>query len=165
MTDRDSRWSPRGLLVLALLALTLGAAACGDDDDGDNATAGQDDGQPQDIDTTTPLTGTPKEQITAAYDRFTDVYYTKDPDAICALLSRKGQRDWAKKAESCEQGVKKYFDSIQMLSKTQPKVVDVRVDGSRALAKTQIKGGGVYPVPFIKEDGEWKPNTGGAGGS
>jgi hypothetical protein len=162
MMDRDGRWSLRALLLLALLALTLGAAACGDDDDGDNATAqGQGSGQPQEVDDSAPVSGSPKEQIEASFDRFTDAFYTEDPESICALLSRKGQRDWGKKAGSCEEGVEAYFDSIQKLSKAQPKVIDVRVDGSRALAKTQIKGGGVYPVPFIKEDGEWKPNAGG----
>jgi hypothetical protein len=162
MTGRGGRWSPRGVLLVALLATTLGAAACGDDGDGDKATAqGQGEGQPRETGDAAPVGNTPEAQIRTAHEEFIKAFYSKDAESICSLLSRKGQRQWRKNAKTCEEGVKQFFGSIQGLGERKPKVIGVRVDGSRALARTQVKGSDVYPVPFIKEDGEWKIDAGG----
>jgi hypothetical protein len=166
MVKRDARLGLRLIALLALLMLALGAASCGDDDDdggngggGDAAAQGQsqdDGGDP------VPVDNSPEGQIRAAHTKFIEVFYEKDPGPICDLLSRKGQRDWTtKKAKTCEEGVESFFNNIQDLGKKRPRITDVRVDGNQALANTRVKGSAVYPVPFIKENGEWKINAGG----
>lgn len=152
------------MALLALLVLALGVVACGDDDGdsgggGGNAAA---QGQSQDSEDPVPVDNSPEGQIRAAHIEFIDVFYKKEPGPICDLLSRKGQREWiTKTAKTCEAGVKEFFGGIAGLAPNKPKIIDVRIDGKQALAKTRVKGSSVYPVPFIKEDGVWKINAGG----
>jgi hypothetical protein len=151
------------MAVLAMLvALALGAAACGDDgDDGDDggggaAAASQDQPQPEAFD------NTPEGRIRALHAQYIDLYYDKNVAAVCDLTSRKGRRLWAKNAKSCEDGMKKFLGRIVRLSKNRPRVLKVRISGDRAIAQTRVKGSSVYPVLFRKEGGEWKLDGGGA---
>lgn len=165
MMHRNDRWGLRAAALIALLVLALGAAACGDDDDGGNggnAAAGQSESQDK-LDPAAFDTSTPEGQIKAAHAEFINVFYTKDAERICELSSRKAQREWKAKTKSCEAGVKSFFDGIQSLAKNRPRVIEVRIDGPRALAQTRVKGSQVYPAPFVKENGEWKIDGGGAG--
>jgi hypothetical protein len=164
MMMRDARLKLRFMALLALLVLALGATACGDDDGdgggGGNAAA---QGQSQDGEDPVPVDNSPEGQIRAAHTKFIDVFYEKEPGPICDLLSRKGQREWrTKTAKTCEEGVAEFFKSISGLAKNKPKVTGMRIDGNQALVKTRVKGSSTYPVPFIKEDGEWKINAGGS---
>lgn len=166
MMGRGDRLGFRMAALIALLALALGAAACGDDDDGDSGDSGaaaQSQTESQDrLDPASFDTSTPEGQIKAAHAEFINVFYTMDAKRICELTSRKGQREWRGKTGSCEAGVKAFFDGIQGLAKNKPRITEVRIDGSRALAKTRVKGSKVYPAPFVKEDGEWKVDGGGS---
>jgi hypothetical protein len=163
MVDRDNRWGLRLAALMALLVLALGAASCGGDDgdDGDDGAAAKAQSQGE-VDPAS-FDDSPEGQIRALHARFINVFYDKDLETVCDLTTRKGKRQWAEgPATSCEDGLKRFFDSVSGLAKNRPRVLRVRIDGDRALATTRVKGSQVYPVQFRKEDGEWKMDAGGA---
>ncbi|HYI99591.1 MAG TPA: hypothetical protein VEX36_07955 [Thermoleophilaceae bacterium] len=154
--------------LVAVLVLALGAAACGDDDgDSDGDGGGNAAAQTQSEDKLDPASfdNSPEGQVEAAHAEFINVFYSKDAERICALSSRKAQREWKAKLDSCEAGVDAFFKGISSLAKDKPRIVKVRISGNRALAQTRVKGSQVYPAPFVKEDGKWKVDGGGAAGT
>lgn len=161
-------WSMlRVLALIALLVLALGVVACGDSDDSDSsgngAAAAQGDSNGGDDDA--PAADTPKGQVQAAYDEYIETFYEKDSAAVCDMLSQKGQGLWQKWAKgqgrTCESAVDKFFNSDVKLSSNRPYLVRVRLSGSRALAMAKTKRSDVYPVPMVKDGGQWKIDTGG----
>lgn len=158
----NTRYSKHRLLaLLATVALALGAAACGDSDDDNGGAAAQ--GQSQNGDQA-PVDNSPEGQIRATYAKYTDTFYTKDPEAICAMLGQKAQRQWAGKTDkTCEAGIKRFFGAGATLGKNRPYLVKIRINGQQALATAKTKTSNTYPVPMVKENGEWKINIGGAG--
>lgn len=156
--EGDFRLRLRMMALAALLVLALGAAACGDDDDGGdgNATAKAQDGvDPAAFD------DTPDGQVRLSYAQFVDAFYDKDARASCALMTKKTQRAVAANGNGgCEAGLKNYFTSGSELVKDRPRIVRLKITGSRAVAITQVKGSARYPVPFVKQDGKWKVNGG-----
>lgn len=163
MLDRDNRWRLRVAALMALLVLALGTASCGDDDadDGDGGAAANTQSQSQDEVDPASFDDSPEGQIRALHAAFINAFYDKDVETVCDLTTRKGQRLWARGAKSCEDGLKKFYDSVSGLGKNRPRVLKVRIDGQRALATTQVKGNDVYPVQFRKQSGEWKMDAGG----
>lgn len=165
MTDMHDRLRYRAAALAALLVLGLGAASCGDDDDdggdGGNGRAAAQTQSQGDVDPAS-FDNTPEGQIRALHARAVNAIYSKDPERICQLSSDSAQRKWRGKNDSCEEGVKAYYKSIQSLSKDRPRIVKVRIQGSRALAQTRVKGSNIYASPFVKEDGEWKLDAGGS---
>lgn len=167
MMGRGDRLGFRVAALLALLVLALGAAACGDDEadggDGGGSGGGSVPQSQQPLDPAS-FDSSPEGQVEAAHAEFINVFYTKDADRICALSSKKAQRQWRGKLDSCQAGVDAFFKGINKLAADRPRVIDVRIDGPRALAQTRVKGSKVYPAPFVKEDGQWKVDGGGTGG-
>lgn len=142
------------MALAALLVLVLGAAACGDDDDGGgdgNAAAQAQRGvDPADFDKT------PDGQVRLAYAQFVEAFYGKDVRTSCAMMTDRTKRQVAAGAASCETGLRSYFKSGSTLVKDRPRIVRLKVTGSRAVAITQVKGSARYPVPLVKQGGEWK---------
>jgi hypothetical protein len=162
--DGDVRLRFRIFALAAVLALTLGAAACGDDDDGGDAGDGgskpaastsQGGVDPAAFD------DTPDGRVRLTYAQFVDAFYDKKARESCALMTRKTQRQVAANGSGdCEAGLESYFKGGSTLVKDRPRIVRLKVTGSRAVAITQVKGSAKYPVPFVKQGGEWKINGG-----
>jgi hypothetical protein len=160
MTYMHDRSRYRAAALAALLALALGAASCGDDDDGgDSGGAAAQTRQQGELDPAS-FDNTPEGQIRAAHARYVNIVYSDHPERICQFSSAKAKREWRGKADSCEEGVKAYYDAGLGLSKDKPRVLKVRIDGPRAVAHTQVKGSNVYTSKFLKEDGQWKLDQG-----
>ena len=156
------RWGSRVAALAALLVLALGAASCGDDDDGGGDAGASAQSQSQGALDPASFDDSPEGQVRAAHARMVNVVYSEHPERLCEFSSRKAQREWISgKADSCEEGVKTFYDTLQKLSKDRPRVLKVRIQGRRALARTQVKGSNVYSSVFVKEDGEWKLDKGG----
>ncbi|HYI99578.1 MAG TPA: hypothetical protein VEX36_07890 [Thermoleophilaceae bacterium] len=159
--EGDVRSRFRIFTLLALLALALGAAACGDDDDGGEdgaskpaASTSQDGVDPADFD------NTPDGQVRLVYAQFVDAFYDKKVSETCALMTARTQKDVATGTGSCEAGLRNYFKGGSTVVKDRPRIVRLKITGSRAVAITQVKGSARYPVPFAKQDGQWKVNGG-----
>lgn len=143
----------RGAGLLVMLALALGAASCGDSEDADGG------GDAAAAERKQVFANTPDGRIRATYADFVDVFYERDAQAICDLMTQRTQRELAKqmrKDKSCKSRVGFYFDNGSRPVKDKPKILRIKIKGSRAVAVTQVKGSRRYPVSFAKEDGEWK---------
>ena len=163
MRGMRDRLGYRVAALAALLVLALAGASCGDDDDGgdgsENGGAVAQAPSQGDVDPAS-FDSSPEGQVRAAHARIVNAIYSEHPERICQLSSAKARREWRGKSDSCEEGVKIYYDSIQSLDKNRPRIVKVRISGSRALAQTQVKGSNIYDSPFVKENGEWKLDAG-----
>jgi hypothetical protein len=169
--NTDNRFVFRVITLLAVVVLALGAAACGDSDDdgnGDSANASKNEsdggssgkGSPQDVasaDDGDP-NGTPEEQLTALYGQFVDLYYKKDAKGLCEILSTKAQKQFGKSGGGCEKRFKGMV--AETPSPNRPYIVELKVSGNKAVASVKTKNSEAYPVPFVKQGGEWKISGG-----
>jgi hypothetical protein len=158
VVEGDGRRRHRALALLAVLVLALGAVACGDDGDGgDSPNAQGGDGE------TTAVDNSPEGQIRSTYASFVDTFYGKDATAVCESLTASARKRVGRDHQGCEKRFQTLFDSTT-LGRNKPYVVHLRVDGPRALALVKTKTSNRYPVPFQKENGEWKLDGGWGGG-
>jgi hypothetical protein len=155
-----TRMGPLARLVavaMASVALTA-TAGCGDSDDGESVAK---DGQSaaQQATDTKPVAGTPDAEIRAVYERYVDAFYAKDVAAVCALFTKKMQKDIGN-GTPCKKTLRGFIKSGSISTK-RPYVTKVKVKSpasATAWVKTQTSKS--YRIPFQKVDGEWKANGG-----
>lgn len=160
-TDRGRRHMGLRLAALAaLLALVLGAAACGDsDDEGSDGNGGQAAAQDGGS-TATTADNSPEGQVRATYGKFVEAFYSKDAKGVCEVFGPIPRKQaMTKPGVTCEEGFGEYLEGLGTMSKHKPYVVKLRVDGPSALAQVRTKTSDIYPVRFDKLDGEWKINA------
>jgi ketosteroid isomerase-like protein len=136
------------LTVSALLA--VGAAGCGDSDDGDgNQQAG----------------GSEQAQARAAVEGLYAAIADGDAEAVCDSLTDAGQKQVAGgglggKSASCADAFQKFLDAAERqggLDLTlKAKVRKVTVKGDRGTATVSFGGNRTGAVPLAKQDGEWR---------
>ncbi|HEX2161340.1 MAG TPA: hypothetical protein VHF88_05905 [Thermoleophilaceae bacterium] len=137
-------------VLLALLALSLGAAACGGSDD-DEATAQKGHAAG--------MTGDERE-IHDLYAEVTDRFYAKDAAGVCGLMTDAARRDQGKKSkQTCEEWFKALWQS-GTLGKNKPYIAKLAIRGGKAQARVKTKNSKLYPVEFTREDGRWKVSDG-----
>jgi len=147
--------------LLALLLSILAPASCGEDGgDGSDRQAASSAAESHVDPASFPETA--EGQIRSLHARFVNVLNGGDVESVCDLTTRKGQRQWAEGAKSCQEGVEVFYDSAAGPPQSRPRVLEVSVDGDRAVATTSSEGGGIYPARFRIEDGLWKVDQGGA---
>lgn len=153
MINANDRTKLRALALLAALTMALGAAACGDDDDG----GGDSSNVAQEAETT--FDNSPEGQIKQAYSDFVDLFYSKRPAEVCGQLTQSAAKRMGKGFGGCEKRLAIYFKESN-LSQDKPYVVKLRIDGPRAIAMVKTKKSNRYPVPFRRQNGEWKVDGG-----
>lgn len=145
----------RALTLLAVMVLALGVAACGDDDDGNTSNAAQKS-------ESTTVDNSPEGQIRSTYAGFIETFYGKDAKDVCERLTASARKRVGRGYKGCEQRFETFFKTANF-GKNKPYVVKLRLDGPRALAFVKTKTSKQYPVPFQKENGEWKLDGGWSG--
>lgn len=145
------------VLAVAAVLVALWGVSCGDSDD-DGGSAGAPSGETQAASGgRQPVDASQEDQVRAAYVRYVKTFYSKDPDAICDLLSQKAQRAWVSgDSRNCEEGVRTFFESSLGPIDTRPKITGIKINGSRATVSTSKKGKPTSPGLLVKEDGQWK---------
>jgi len=146
-------WSHAATL-LVVAAVALGAAACGDSDDG-----GSGSGAEARERTVTEEPTTPEGHIEATYDEFAQRVSDRDLAEACALFSDGARRKFAagKTCVASFNALLRDYDFKQITAE----VVRVRLKGSdRATAMVKDRKSESYPVPFVREAGEWKLDGG-----
>ena len=140
----------RLLALLAVLALALGATACGSDDDGgSDAQAGGGDS----------ASDSPKEQISADYDKFIDDIYEGRYAEACKGYSAKYLKFYPKHikiADTCIKTMQAEFKTVSL--QPRPWVDRVEVKGpNRAIGFTKTaKDDAGNPIKFVEVNGTWK---------
>lgn len=161
------------LAVVAMLAVAAMAGGCGGSDDdepagGGSAAADVDGGQSSaggeqpdggGSDASDQDVGGPEGEIRALYERFVEVVYDGDAQAACSLLAPAARKKFADGRDSCEAAMKVRLDP-KKLSKNRPYLVGVKIRGEKALARGKTKNSNTYPIPLVKQGGEWKINGG-----
>jgi hypothetical protein len=178
MTHNGNQPTARAITLVVLLAVALCMVACGSDNDDDaseggggnpaaQSQAGGEDtqrseggstaGGAQSADTTGQ-----EDQVHAAYTKYIQTFYSRNPENICNLISQEAQQAWARPpATSCQQGVKALFASGATLSPLKPKIANITIKGNKATVSTTKAGKRTGPGPLIKENGQWKVDAGG----
>jgi hypothetical protein len=149
----------RLLALVAVLSLAVGVTACGDSDDGDSSAS---TGGGASADTSpggsSDAAATPEGEVKAAYEQLLDNFKAGKAQAACALLTARGKEQTAQIAgpdyPTCEKVVKGLSERIN--PRFRPRVVNVRVNGKRAVAtvKTGEEVRGNYI--FANSGGSWK---------
>jgi hypothetical protein len=134
------------------LVLAVGVGACGDDDEGGDANASQQDAKTT---TTAAQPTTPEGKVRALYASNIDATYAKDGKTVCDTLSASARKSLQQQAGSCEAWFKSTLGGNE-LSKNRPFIVKLNMQGNRARALVKTKNSNRYPVYFVKQDGEWK---------
>lgn len=108
------------------------------------------------------------EQIRAAIARTQEAFAAGKLRAVCASLTRDGQRQIGQLGhdliggppEPCPPELALIADGIRqnggLGQALRPRVVDIEVDGDKATAMVEFDRGGRGAVPLAKERGEWK---------
>ena len=183
-----TRTSLRMLILLALLGLVLGAAACGSDDDGGDSGGGEaaadaGDSAPADAQVDgdgggaggsqaagdeggeASSSGSGDEQaIRAAQERLQYAFYNRDGERFCAGLTEQvAERFGSADDVSCPAAVRSVIPEPLPradIEKYRSRIASVVVDGDRAKVKfVQVSETKVPPVEFVNEDGTWKLAT------
>jgi hypothetical protein len=163
----------RVALLCVLVALALGAAACGDSDDGGGSAA---TGAETSSAEAALGKGTDEQQIVAVFRYLRDRYNVRDAEGYCDKLSKSakaqimGTGTALKQPGPCTEVMKHLLALGEELKyKLKPvKVYAVAIDGRKAIVRTSggIAGKTPKPLAGVKEDGEWKvSDVGGSFGS
>jgi hypothetical protein len=149
-------WTARSAALGAIAVLALGGAACGSDDSSEKPASG--DAAAKEA-TTKPAPRTGEERrIEVAYESLLDALYSGNGVAACALMTPQARDKFGASTDTtCEKRVK---EESGKLSKLRPKVISMRVQGSRAVIRAGSANTFKYPVPFAKVGGEWKVSGG-----
>jgi len=138
----------RALALMAVLALALGATACGSDDDsGSDAQAGDAAGD------------SPKQQISDDYDKFIDDIYEGRYAQACKGYSDAYAKKYPKQvkiADTCVKTMQSEFKTVSV--QPRPWIARVIVKGpGRAVAFTKVRRDDYgNPLKVVKVDGTWK---------
>jgi hypothetical protein len=158
----------RAAALAAVLALALGAAACGSDDDGDgggdsaaasgSTTSGGQASNGGGGSSSAAEGSGPEQQIRATYDAYLAGFNEDDLAAACATMTAKLQRQFGA-GTTCE---KRFEDLVggQSLPKSEASIVKLDVNGKTAKADVKTKGSAVYAVRFTKTGDGWKISGG-----
>ena len=162
----SSRWTYRLVVLVALLALVLGAAACGSDDgdDKDSATAAAEQQSDKksaenDADDAKAVKETGRKgEAQAAYMSFVDALYKRDAELVCSKMTAQAQR----RMQPGTPCVKAMTGVVNIeFSSTKPYVVEVeKGKGGELTVWAKTPNSETYPIPFVEQDGEWKVNGG-----
>lgn len=146
------------LALAATLLVALGIAACGSDDSGGSATAGE--GQ---ADTRSEGDGDraqAERDVRAAFQALQDAFTERDAEGLCDQLTPQAQRqtgiDGAPDATTCVGVAKMLFDQWGENIRRNAEIVRLRVDGDRALAVLTAGDKLELKRPFLKTDDGWK---------
>jgi hypothetical protein len=161
--DRMPIRLPAMAVALVVLALSLGAVACGDSDDGGDASA---------EDAATPSGGgaSEREQVTALMPYLRQRFNATDGKGFCAKLSAAGKREVteyalevpALKTRDCATFISRYTQKAVVEANAPHRPVRIRkveVNGDKA--KVTMTGGlagirSIATYKLAKEDGEWR---------
>lgn len=148
---RAARLAP---LAAALAIAVVGVAACGSDDGADGSNGQTASGDEQ--------------EIKAVYAKMTDSVYAGKSKVACTTMSRSAAREFGASftnstgggdvANGCEAAMDYVHETIR--NNNRPRIVRLKIDGDRATAYAKTKNSDAYPIPFVKEDGEWRINGG-----
>lgn len=109
-----------------------------------------------------------EEQIRAAIERTQKAFAAGDLRAVCASLTKDGQRQIGQLGhdiigappEPCAPELALIADAIKqnggLARALRPKVIDIEVDGDKATATVRFDRRGQGAVPLAKERDEWK---------
>jgi hypothetical protein len=155
----------RLLAAAALLALALGVSACGDSDDGGEATAngGDSSGKAKDVVQIVAPDGASDDEkaIYDVYDDFIDGVVGGDPEGACEAFTPEVRRNFEKlgqKDRPCPAQMRFYFAPQKDV--VPPDIVRLDVNGKTATALVRAGKSKLYPVDFSKVADEWKVNGG-----
>lgn len=151
----NDRYAARLAAGLTAVALAMGAAACGSDDDEPASPKGSADGNARQVSESPdpkPEPAGDEATIRQIYDELVDAFYAGDGERACALLTKEAQKGLSGTVP-CEKYIK---SKAKELSPERPFIASLRVQGDRAEARAGTKKTAKYPVLFKKIDGEWK---------
>lgn len=155
----------RLLAAAALLALVLGVSACGDSDDGGEATAngGDSSGKARDVVQIVAPDGASDDEkaVYAVYDDFVDGVVGGDPESACEAFTPEVRENFEKlgqKDRTCPAQMRFYFSPKKEI--TPPKIVRLDLNGDTATALVRAGKSKLYPIDFKKVGEEWKVNGG-----
>lgn len=107
--------------------------------------------------------GGAEDDARAAISALQKAFADGDREAICAALTRDAQRhvggmghdgDAGPRPEDCAEDLPIFSDNVKEIVARD--VVDVRVEGRRAIATVEFGEGATGEVPLAREGGEWK---------
>lgn len=161
---RDGRVSPRLIALSVAVALAFGVAACGsgDDDSGngnEGANLSADSSSKGTAESGT--TGSPQQQVKAAYDHYIDARRAKQYEQACAVFSASFRRQYPKYAglgKSCVDSMRRELAG-RPSNPESPKVVKVKLINNRVATgyvKTTPDSTTRSLIRFIRQDGTWK---------
>jgi hypothetical protein len=166
MSVHGARSAWRLAVLLAAVALIVGAVACGSDDGGDgggdSAAASQDAasgsaGDGGDEKAVADVGGAEERDIAARVNRVQRAILKGDSALICKNFTTQARREAAKRSRkgTCTDN----FDQIaaaRVKGAEFPKVVTVKIDGDEADVTLRENDGRTFPVKVLKQGGEWK---------
>jgi hypothetical protein len=156
--------SLRVVAVSAVIALTLGAAACGgsdDSSDGGDQAAKADAAQSDDGGSTEVDTSTPEGQVRATLLQFADGMQAGDPQKVCSVVTPAVEKQltaYFESTKTCEAVVRKVTKGAY---DGDPKVTSLKVDGDKAtMTAVSATGERQQELEFVKTGGVWKISDG-----
>jgi hypothetical protein len=159
-TERRASATLRVVAVAAAAALALAIGACGGSDDGGGGDPDTGAGGTKPV--STEIGGSPEQQIKKTYDLLVKYIYSGQGERACDLMTPRIQRFFersGKTTDSCAAFWEKIRSKLPK-DDTRPRILSLKVNGNKAVAQTKHGQYEVYPVPFVKRDGEWRMNGG-----
>lgn len=164
----ESRVSGCLRVLVVAVVLAFGAAGCGSDDNGDGNGEGgasaADNGQGGASTAGDLKSGTPAQQVMAAYAQYIDARFDKRWEQACATLSAAMRKRYPKEAgfpaAPCVESMRKEAKNLPA-STTRPRATKAKLINSR-VATAYVKPTPDSTTPlllrFVKQDGAWKLN-------
>jgi len=148
--------APRLAALVAVMALALGATACGSSDDDGGGSEGSSE----------------VAQARATVDRLYSSMRASDAEGVCSTLTEPAQKQVAEGAigagegSTCADAFQQFLDAAEKqggLDLTlKAKVKNIEINGDKAVASVSFGTARSGKIPLIKQDGEWKLDQAGA---